>query len=143
MDKFADYMVKDLKNGQCHRADKLIDEHITKVLGKKKNLKPEEREKLLRIQQDCENYNAEELNQCIQENQIKAPEGNELSPAVPFNLMFATEIGPTGQLKGYLRPESAQGIFLNFRRLIEFNNGRMPFAAAQVGLAFRNEIHPK
>jgi len=44
--------------------------------------------------------------------------------------MFSSEIGPTGQLKGYLRPETAQGIFLNFRRLLEFNNGRMPFAGA-------------
>jgi glycyl-tRNA synthetase len=57
--------------------------------------------------------------------------------------MFASEIGPTGHLKGYLRPETAQGIFLNFRRLIEFNNGRMPFAGAQLGLGFRNEIRPQ
>mmetsp|Transcript_11566 Transcript_11566/g.19547 ORF Transcript_11566/g.19547 Transcript_11566/m.19547 type:complete len:101 (-) Transcript_11566:1223-1525(-) len=57
--------------------------------------------------------------------------------------MFASLIGPTGHLKGYLRPETAQGIFLNFRRLNEFNNGRMPFAGAQLGLGFRNEIHPK
>ena len=46
-------------------------------------------------------------------------------------------------MKGYLRPETAQGIFINFKRLIEFNNGRMPFAAAQVGLGFRNEISPR
>ena len=57
--------------------------------------------------------------------------------------MFDTMIGPTGQMKGYLRPETAQGIFINFRKLIEFNNGRMPFAAAQIGLGFRNEISPR
>lgn len=57
--------------------------------------------------------------------------------------MFETQIGPTGTQKGYLRPETAQGIFINFRRLLEFNNGRMPFAAAQIGLGYRNEIHPK
>jgi glycyl-tRNA synthetase len=57
--------------------------------------------------------------------------------------MFASEIGPTGQLKGYLRPETAQGIFLNFRRLLDFNNGKMPFAGAQIGLGFRNEIRPQ
>jgi glycyl-tRNA synthetase len=57
--------------------------------------------------------------------------------------MFATEIGPTGNLKGFLRPETAQGIFVNFRKLIEFNNGRMPVAGAQIGLGFRNEISPK
>ena len=75
---------------------------------------------------------------------IKDPDtGNALSPAVPFNLMFDTQIGPTGLQKGYLRPETAQGIFINFRRLIEYNNGRTPFAAAQIGLGFRNEISPR
>jgi glycyl-tRNA synthetase len=74
---------------------------------------------------------AEHLNETIKELKIKAPDtGNELSEALPFNLMFETMIGPTGQLTGYLRPETAQGIFINFRRLLEFNNGRMPFAAA-------------
>ena len=57
--------------------------------------------------------------------------------------MFETQIGPSGHLKGYMRPETAQGIFINFRRLLEYNNGKMPFAAAQIGLGFRNEIHPK
>ena len=75
---------------------------------------------------------------------IKDPDtGNALTPAEPFNLMFDTQLGPTGHLKGYLRPETAQGIFINFRRLIEFNNGRMPFASAQIGLGFRNEISPR
>lgn len=75
---------------------------------------------------------------------MKAPEtGNDLSKAVQFNLMFSNQIGPTGQLTGYLRPETAQGIFLNFRRLNEFNNGKMPFAGAQIGLGFRNEINPR
>lgn len=43
----------------------------------------------------------------------------------------------------YLRPETAQGIFVNFKRLLEYNQGRLPFAAAQVGNAFRNEISPR
>jgi len=52
---------------------------------------------LQRIQQDCENYLAEELDSCIAENKIKAPEtGNDLGPAQAFNLMFSSEIGPTG-----------------------------------------------
>ena len=144
VDKFADFMVKDVKNGQCHRADKLIDDWVTKTIGKKKNMKPEEKEKLLRLQADCENYSTEEIDAAIAEHKIKAPEtGNALAPAVPFNLMFECQIGPTGYVKGYLRPETAQGIFLNFRRLVEFNNGRMPCAGAQLGLGFRNEIHPR
>lgn len=46
---------------------------------------------------------------------MKAPEtGNDLTAPFPFNLMFETQIGPTGDFKGYLRPETAQGIFVNF-----------------------------
>ncbi|CAO3609157.1 unnamed protein product [Cunninghamella blakesleeana] len=75
---------------------------------------------------------------------IRSPEtGNELSVPQEFNLMFDSSIGPTGQLKGYLRPETAQGQFLNFKRLLEFNNDKMPFASAQVGRSFRNEISPR
>ena len=43
----------------------------------------------------------------------------------------------------FLRPETAQGIFVNFKRLLEFNNGKLPFAGAQIGKAFRNEISPR
>jgi len=60
VDKFADFMVKDTKNGQCMRADKLIDEHIQKVIAKKgAKMKSDERERLERIAIDCENYTAE------------------------------------------------------------------------------------
>lgn len=69
--------------------------------------------------------------------------GNELSEPYPFNLMFQTSIGPTGKDAGFLRPETAQGIFVNFRRLLEQNAGKMPFAAAQIGTAYRNEIAPR
>jgi len=57
--------------------------------------------------------------------------------------MFAVQIGPTGDSKGYLRPETAQGIFVNFRNLLEYNGGRVPFACAQFGIGFRNEIAPR
>lgn len=57
--------------------------------------------------------------------------------------MFGSSIGPTGQHPGFLRPETAQGHFTNFSRLLEFNNGRIPFASAQIGRSFRNEISPR
>lgn len=57
--------------------------------------------------------------------------------------MFDSNIGPTGKLKGYLRPETAQGHFVNFGRLLGFNNGKLPFASAQIGRSFRNEISPR
>lgn len=91
-----------------------------------------------------DNYNGEELGGIIRKYDIRAPEsGNEVSEPVEFNLMFETQIGPTGQLKGYLRPETAQGHFVNFGRLLEFNNGRVPFASAHIGKSFRNEISPR
>ena len=142
VDKFSDFMVKDLKTGSCRRADKLIADHCAKALLKAK--KPEDIEKFRKIEMECENYNAAELDECIAALKVKDPDtGNALSKAEQFNLMFDSEIGPTGQFKGYLRPETAQGIFINFRKLIEYNNGRMPFSAAQIGLGFRNEISPR
>eukprot|EP00968_Pinguiococcus_pyrenoidosus_P017719 scaffold1790_cov257-Pinguiococcus_pyrenoidosus.AAC.14 len=75
-----------------------------------------------------------------------APEtGNPISEPFPFNLMFKTQIGPQGgeNSVGYLRPETAQGLFVNFTRLLDYNAGKMPFAAAQIGYGFRNEIAPK
>lgn len=61
-----------------------------------------------------------------------------LSP--PLNLPdFSSSPSPFS----YLRPETAQGIFLNFKRLLEFNQGKLPFAAAQIGNSFRNEISPR
>ena len=69
--------------------------------------------------------------------------GNTLSEPFPFNLMFSTSIGPAGNMPGFLRPETAQGIFVNFKRLLSYNGGRLPFAAAQIGLAYRNEISPR
>lgn len=75
---------------------------------------------------------------------IRNPSTNgELLPPVEFNLMFETQIGPSGGLKGYLRPETAQGQFLNFNKLYDFNNSKVPFASASIGKAFRNEISPR
>ena len=78
----------------------------------------------------------------FEEFDIKSPAGNDLTEPEDFNMMFATAIGPAGNLKGFLRPETAQGIFLAFKRLYEFNNQKLPFAGAQIGSAFRNEISP-
>lgn len=75
---------------------------------------------------------------------IRAPEtGNEVTEPALFNLMFATQIGPTGQFQAYLRPETAQGHFLNFKKLLDFNTDQMPFASASIGKSFRNEISPR
>ncbi len=79
------------------------------------------------------------------EGELKCPQcGGDLSEPRNFNLMFETHMGPV-QDEGsrvYLRPETAQGIFVNFKNVLQFARKRPPFGIAQVGKAFRNEITP-
>jgi glycyl-tRNA synthetase len=108
-------------------------------------------------------YTSAQLADALRVLDVHAPEtGNVISEPFPFNLMFQTQIGPSGKFLGYddfffsiatsmlfshsvsyLRPETAQGLFVNFARLLEYNGGRLPFAAAQIGPAYRNEISPR
>jgi glycyl-tRNA synthetase len=60
-----------------------------------------------------------------------------------FNLMFRTSIGPGSQRTGYLRPETAQGMFVDFSRLLRFYRDKLPFGAVQIGKSYRNEISPR
>ena len=60
-----------------------------------------------------------------------------------FNLMFQTTIGPGSQRVGYLRPETAQGMFVDFSRLLRFYRDKLPFGAVQIGKSYRNEISPR
>ncbi len=77
--------------------------------------------------------------------EIRCPEcGGELSEPRHFNLMFETLMGPSEEtgMKVYLRPETAQGIFVNFKNVLQFARKKPPFGIAQIGKAFRNEITP-
>ena len=57
--------------------------------------------------------------------------------------MFQTQIGATGKEPAFLRPETAQGQFLSFQKLLEFSDGQLPFASASIGYSFRNELSPR
>ncbi|KAI4013334.1 glycyl-tRNA synthetase 1 [Homo sapiens] len=143
VDKFADFMVKDVKNGECFRADHLLKAHLQKLMSDKK-CSVEKKSEMESVLAQLDNYGQQELADLFVNYNVKSPiTGNDLSPPVSFNLMFKTFIGPGGNMPGYLRPETAQGIFLNFKRLLEFNQGKLPFAAAQIGNSFRNEISPR
>ncbi|KAI0989807.1 hypothetical protein GJ496_009323 [Pomphorhynchus laevis] len=135
VEKFCDFMTKDVVTGECFRVDHLIKE----CLSKSKIAKSEVDSLLAKI----ENMNIEEIKQLIRNHNIKSPNGNDLDDPHEFNLMFSTALGATGLHKCFLRPETAQGIFVNFPRLLVFNQGKLPFAAAQIGYAFRNEIAPR
>jgi len=87
---------------------------------------------------------AEALTKVIKENEIRCPEcGGEFSDAYEFNLMFKTTIGPGTGRQGYLRPETAQGMFVDFQRLSRFYRDKLPFGAVQIGKSYRNEIAPR
>ncbi|XP_003700775.2 glycine--tRNA ligase [Megachile rotundata] len=143
VERFADLMVKDTKTGECFRLDHLIKSHLEKVISDKKtdeNTRAECRDIIIKL----DGMTKDEMAAIISKFKIKSPlSGNELTEPIEFNLMFATQIGPSGLVKGFLRPETAQGIFVNFKRLLAFNQEKLPFAAAQIGNAFRNEISPR
>lgn len=144
VDRFNDFMVKDLKDeSKFFRADKLLEEACEEVI-KDPSKSAEEKDEAKKNCAQADGFTQAELGEMLKKYGVKAPEtGNELSDPYPFNLMFPTPIGPTGDLQGYLRPETAQGIFLNFKYCLEQNGGQMPFGMAQVGKAFRNEIAPR
>ncbi len=74
----------------------------------------------------------------------KCPDcGGKLGEERAFNLMFETKIGAEGAQKSYLRPETAQGMFVNFKNVIDSFHPKLPFGIAQIGKAFRNEIAPR
>ncbi|CAK9232181.1 unnamed protein product [Sphagnum troendelagicum] len=144
VDKFTDLMVKDEVTGDCHRADHLLKNFLNDILAKDAKITAEKKKEIMTDLASLDEFTGPELGAKIKAYNIKAPDtGNEVSEPYPFNLMFATTIGPTGLVPGYMRPETAQGIFVNFKDLYYENGNKLPFAAAQIGSAFRNEIAPR
>ncbi|XP_064958526.1 glycine--tRNA ligase, mitochondrial 1-like isoform X2 [Musa acuminata AAA Group] len=144
VEKFTDLMVKDEKTGTCYRADHLLKDFCKEKLEKDLTLSPEKAAELKHVIMVLDDLSAEELGAKLKEYGITAPDTkNPLSDLYPFNLMFQTSIGPSGLSPGYMRPETAQGIFVNFKDLYYYNGNKLPFAAAQIGQAFRNEISPR
>ena len=123
VDNFTDPMCKCEKCGEVYRADHIIEEAIGR---------------------DVESLENEELDQIVIDNNIVCPEcEGTLSKIWNYNLMFKTSIGAKGDKVGYMRPETAQGIFILFKRLERFFRGKLPFGAVQLGKAYRNEISPR
>ena len=96
---------------------------------------------------DAEGFSPEQLTKIIQEDdRVKDPVdgGRDFAPVRPFNLMFETYMGPVKAPENlaYLRPETAQGIFVNFKNVLQTSRVKVPFGIAQIGKSFRNEITP-
>ena len=123
VDTFTDPLVEDLETKQRFRADHLVKDAGFVVDG----------------------LTNAELNELIVEKQIKSPNGNDLSEVRTFNMMFTTTVGPVANdaSVSYLRPETAQGIFTNYKNVVDTFYPNLPFGLAQQGKAFRNEISPR
>ncbi|KAE8660891.1 Glycine--tRNA ligase 1 [Hibiscus syriacus] len=144
VEKFTDLMVKDEKTGTCYRADHLLKDFCNEKLQKELTISAEKAAELKHVLATLDDLSPEALGAKIKEYGITAPDTKDpLSDPYPFNLMFQTSIGPSGLSPGYMRPETAQGIFVNFKDLYYYNGNKLPFAAAQIGQAFRNEISPR
>lgn len=138
--QFSDPMIDNKTTKKRFRADVLIEEHIEKLHRKGKIAESEELQlKLDRIEKNEEFYNL------IKEYEIKDEGSDDWTEVKNFNLMFRSYLGATDDSSSvvYLRPETAQGIFVNFKNVMESARQKVPFGIAQIGKAFRNEINTK
>jgi len=92
-----------------------------------------------------DNLTVEQMQDTIKIKSIKSPDGNKLGKVSNFNLMFTTNVGPAigSESSTYLRPETAQGTFLNYKNIVDSFYPDLPFGIAQIGRNFRNEISPR
>lgn len=120
---FSDPLVEDLKTKKRYRADHLLEE----------------------VGVDPREMTPAQMDAHIKEKGIKSPDGNALGDIRQFNMMLKTSVGANEDSSSvsYLRPETAQGIFVNFKNVVDSFHPKLPFGIAQVGKAFRNEIAPR
>ncbi|MDZ4746262.1 MAG: glycine--tRNA ligase [bacterium] len=140
--QFSDPMIDNKTSKARHRADTLIEEYITRLRTKNKTAEADALEARLAAVQSNEDYHA-----IIVENNIPDPVSGttDWTEVRNFNLMFKTFVGPVEDASNavYLRPETAQGIFVNFKNVMDSARMKPPFGIAQIGKSFRNEINTK
>jgi len=122
VETFADPLVEDKVTHERWRADHLLDKEGVDPTG----------------------MSMDEMAKAISDKNILSPAGNELTAPRSFNLMFKTQQGVTEESSSsvYLRPETAQAMFVDFQTVQQTSRKRIPFGVAQIGKAFRNEITP-
>lgn len=123
VDTFVDPLCEDTVNHRRYRTDHILKDNEI----------------------DADGLTMEQMDEVIAEKGIKSPDGNPLSKSRTFNMMFKTSVGATESEDSvaYLRPETAQGIFTNFKNVVDSFYPDLPFGIAQQGKAFRNEIAPR
>jgi glycyl-tRNA synthetase len=123
VDHFTDVLVTCTRCGESHRGDHLLE---------------------AQTHEEHEGLTPEVIDARIRELNVRCPKcKGELGPARAFNMMFPLGVGPTGKDLAYLRPETAQGVYLNFKREFETLRRTLPMGLAIIGRAYRNEISPR
>ncbi len=123
VDQFSDVMIRCDRCGSSFRGDHVIEAETG---------------------EDAEWMDKDEIGDKIQESALSCPDcGGSFAQPEDFNMMFEVALGPTGERSGFLRPETAQGVYLNFRREFRALRKKMPMGLATIGSAFRNEISPR
>lgn len=120
---FSDPLVEDLKTKKRYRADHLLEDAGVDVKG----------------------MTLADMDRAIKEKKLLSPEKNPLGEVRQFNMMFKTFVGATEDASGvtYLRPETAGGMFMNYKNVLDSFHPKLPFGLGQIGKAFRNEIAPR
>ena len=126
IDGFSDLLIECTNCDISYRADHLLEDQHESI--------------------NISDFSQNTANKIISENPLICPACNEQLDSKTlkeFNLMFSTQIGPGSRTRGYLRPETAQGIFTEFPRLSSYSREKLPFGVAQIGTSYRNEISPR
>jgi glycyl-tRNA synthetase len=126
LDGFDDMIVECPDCGESHRADHVVEDNTD--------------------YEEAEALGPDRVGEIIAEYELVCPvcgTGLAGQAVEAFNLMFETNIGPGSSSPGYLRPETAQGIFVEFPQLAEYARNQLPFGVTQIGRAYRNEISPR
>ncbi|MDR0591620.1 MAG: glycine--tRNA ligase [Candidatus Nomurabacteria bacterium] len=124
VDTFNDPLIEDIKTKKRYRLDHLLEDAGV---------------------ENAASLNLDEMIALVDKKNIKSPDGNKLSNPARFNLLFRTSVGAVEDDKSavYLRGETAQGMFVNFKNIIDSFSPSLPFGVAQIGRSFRNEISPR
>jgi glycyl-tRNA synthetase len=120
---FTDPLIEDINTKKRYRLDQLLEDNGINIDG----------------------MDLAAMKEALKTKDIKSPDGNNLADAGQFNLMLKTNIGSLEDENSitYLRPETAQGMFVNFKNILDSFYPDMPFGLAQIGRSFRNEISPR
>lgn len=123
VDTFNDPLIEDVETKQRYRLDHILEDAGVDVHG----------------------MTLEQMVETVKEKNIKSPDGNALGNAAKFNLLFKTSTGSVEDEKSvvYMRGETAQGMFVNFKNVVDSYYPDLPFGIAQIGRNFRNEISPR